>query len=129
MCAEPVNERERKFESIELQMEIVIVSGSECVSVSVLAHEAPLRSEEVNELDAVNAFDCINVFDSENLFDSVNVFDLVNVFDCVNVSDCVNVFDCVNVSENVSDYVNVCVGGRHSSIVPVDTFSGPNSAL
>ena len=68
------------------------------------------------------------VLDSVKAFDSVNVFDYVNVFDCVNVFE--NVFDCVNVFENVSDCVNVSVGiGMHPSIVPVDTFSGPNSAL
>ena len=53
----------------------------------------------------------------ENVLDSENVFDCVNVSE--NVYDSVNVFDCVNVS----------VGGRHSSIVPLDTFSDPKLVL
>ena len=38
--------------------------------------------------------------------------------------------DAVNVLEYVFDYVNVSVGGRHSSIVvPLEVFKSPNVSL
>ena len=93
------------------RMGIVWVSDNECVSMTMLVKEAPLRSDIVNLLDSVNGFDSANVFNFTNVFDSVNAFDFVNVFDCV----------------NVFDYLNDSIGGRHSSIVvPLDSFNVPN---
>ena len=50
--------------------------------------------------------------------------DSVNVLDSVNASE--NVIDSVNVFENALDSVNVCVGGRHSSSVPMFMYKLPN---
>ena len=55
----------KESESVELQMDIVWVSDSECVSMMVLVKDAPLRRDAVNVLDWVNVL--------ENVFDSVNV--------------------------------------------------------
>ena len=60
-----MKEIENEIESVEFQIEIVCVSDSEYVSMSVLVNDASLRNEVVNVLDCVNVFenvsDCVNV--------------------------------------------------------------------